>query len=146
MSEISEMSEISKMSEASKTSGTSEMNEISTFLKECGVFYVLTINGDFPAGRPFGAVMEYEDDLYISTGDMKNVYKQLKEHSRMQIIALKSGTRSWVRITGVAEECTTLRIKQKMLEECPQLQNRFPNPDAPHFAVFRIKMIESERY
>lgn len=28
------------------------------FLKECGYFYVLTINKDFPDGRPFGAVME----------------------------------------------------------------------------------------
>lgn len=43
------------------------------FLKECGVFYVLTLNGNFPAGRPFGAVMEHEGDLYISTGDMKDV-------------------------------------------------------------------------
>lgn len=31
------------------------------FLRECGVFYVLTINGDFPAGRHFGAVMERND-------------------------------------------------------------------------------------
>ena len=53
------------------------------FLKECGVFYVLTLNGDFPAGRPFGAVMEHEGDLYISTGDMKDVYKQLKINPNM---------------------------------------------------------------
>lgn len=51
------------------------MSKISEFLRECGVFYVLTINGDFPAGRPFGAIMEYENDLYISTGDMKDVYR-----------------------------------------------------------------------
>ena len=32
-------------------------------------FYMLTINGDYPAGRPFGVVMEVEEDLYISAND-----------------------------------------------------------------------------
>lgn len=122
------------------------MSEIGEFLKECGVFYVLTLNGDCPAGRPFGAVMEYENDLYISTGDMKNVYNQLKEYPQMQIIALRPGTRDWVRINGIAEECVDLRRKQKMLEECPELLQRFPTPDAPHFAVFRIKVVNSRLY
>lgn len=88
------------------------MSKVGEFLKECGVFYVLTINTDFPAGRPFGAVMEYNDNLYISTGDMKDVYKQLKQHPQMQIIALKGGTRDWIRINGIAEECVDLNIKQ----------------------------------
>ena len=39
------------------------MGKAYEFLKECGVFYVLTINGDYPAGRPFGAVMEVDEDL-----------------------------------------------------------------------------------
>ena len=41
------------------------MSKVYEFLKECGYFYVLTINGDYPAGRPFGAVMEYYNKLYI---------------------------------------------------------------------------------
>lgn len=32
------------------------MSKAYEFLKECGSFFVLTINNDFPAGRPFGAV------------------------------------------------------------------------------------------
>lgn len=122
------------------------MSKVSQFLKECGVFYVLTLNGDFPAGRPFGAVMEYKNDLYISTGDMKNVYSQLKEHPQMQIIALKAGTRDWVRITGIAEECVDLYIRQKMLLECPDLMKHFPTPDTPHFAVFKIEVINTDFY
>lgn len=34
------------------------MSKAYEFLKECGAFFVLTVNGDCPAGRPFGAVME----------------------------------------------------------------------------------------
>ena len=38
------------------------MSKAYEFLKECGSFFVLSINGDYPAGRPFGAVMEVEED------------------------------------------------------------------------------------
>jgi uncharacterized pyridoxamine 5'-phosphate oxidase family protein len=122
------------------------MSKILKFLKECGVFYVLTVNADFPAGRPFGAIMEYEDNLYISTTDIKDVYKQLKEHSKMQIIALKAGTREWVRISGIAEECVDLSLKQKMLEECPILTKHFSSADAPHFSVFQVKVVDKNLY
>ena len=36
------------------------MSKEYEFIKECGYFYVLTINKDFPAGRPFGEMMEDE--------------------------------------------------------------------------------------
>ena len=51
------------------------MSKAYEFLRECGYFYVLTINKDFPAGRPFGAVMEYDNKLYISTNTgIKHIY------------------------------------------------------------------------
>ena len=118
------------------------MSMACDFLKECGVFYVLTLNGDFPAGRPFGAVMEHEGDLYISTGDMKDVYKQLKLNPNMQIIAQKPGSRSWLRIDGIASECTDMVIKEKMLDECPSVQRHFPDAKAMHYVVFKIKIVE----
>lgn len=31
------------------------MSKAYEFLKECGAFFVLTLNGEYPAGRPFGA-------------------------------------------------------------------------------------------
>lgn len=33
-----------------------EMSKAYEFLKECRSFFVLSINGEYPAGRPFGAV------------------------------------------------------------------------------------------
>ena len=122
------------------------MSKIFEFLKESGIFYVLTINGDFPAGRPFGAVMEYNDDLYISTADTKEVYKQLIENSNIQIISLKPNTREWIRINGISEECEDIEIKKKMLEECPVLSKHFKTPDAPHYAVFQIKILSAQFY
>lgn len=83
------------------------------FLKQCGYFYVLTINNDFPAGRPFGAVMECNEKLYISTHDGNEVHRQLRNNGNIQIVAKKDETREWLRITGKATECKDMNMKQK---------------------------------
>lgn len=53
------------------------MGKVYDFLQKCGVFYVLTLNGGRPEGRPFGAVMEAYGKLFFSTAKTKQVYKQL---------------------------------------------------------------------
>ena len=122
------------------------MNQIYNFIKECGTFFVLTINNDFPEGRSFGAIMEYNNNLYISTSDTKSVYKQLAEHSKVQIVALKNGTRNWIRVSGIASECVDPTINQRMLNECPVLARRFSSANAPHYNLFQIEIINSEFY
>lgn len=74
------------------------MTRYYDFLKDCGVFYLVTINGTAPAARPFGAVMENDGDLFITAADTKEVYRQMKQNSNIQIVALKHGTRKWIRI------------------------------------------------
>ena len=120
------------------------MSRIYEFIKECGSFWVLTVNNDFPVGRPFGAIMEYDGGLYISTADNKAVYTQLKENEKMQITALKPGTREWVRVSGIASECTDINMKQLMLDTCPVLSKHYASADAPHFSLFRVDVISSE--
>lgn len=120
------------------------MSKVFDFIKDCNVFYVLTVNDDFPAGRPFGAIMEKDGDLYIQMGNQKNVYKQLKNHPQMQIIALKEGTRSWARVSGIAEECFDISTKEEMFEKCPKLNSLYNTPSDPIFALFKIKVVSSE--
>lgn len=121
------------------------MSKVFDFINACGHFFVLTIDNGCPVGRPFGAIMEYNDQLYISTSDTKAVYRQLKEHPQVQLLALKAGTRSWARISGTAYECTDLMIKQ-MLASCPALSKHFSSPNAPHYCVFAIRISKSELY
>lgn len=114
------------------------------FLKKCGYFYVLTINGEFPAGRPFGAVMEAEGKLYISTSNENKVHKQLRENGNIQILAKKEGTREWLRITGKATECNELKMKQRMLEECPALSKHFPSVESENYLLFQVEVLAAE--
>ncbi len=120
------------------------MSKAYNFLKECGYFYVLTINGDFPAGRPFGAVMEYNDKLFISTHDGNKVHKQLRENGNIQIVAKKETTRDWIRITGKASECNDIKMKQKMLDEYLILAKHFPTAEDEHYLLFEIDVFDTE--
>ena len=116
------------------------MSKAYEFLKECGAFFVLSINGDYPAGRPFGAVMEVGDDLYLSTNDMNDAHKQMRENEHIQIVTKKAESREWIRITGIATECDNQALKQRMLEECPVLQQRFGAVGMEHFIMFKVKV------
>lgn len=125
-------------------SGGGVMSRAYAFLKECGCFYVLTVNGDFPAGRPFGAVMEDNGDLFISTNDGNKAHAQLRNNGNMQIVAKKETTREWIRITGKATECRDVKMKQRMLRECPMLSKHFLSADDEHFLLFRVEVLDTE--
>ena len=116
------------------------MSKTYEFLKECGSFFVLSINGEYPAGRPFGAIMEVGNDLYLSTNDMNQAHKQMRENGHIQIVAKKESSREWIRVTGIATECYDDNLKQRMLEVCPVLQRRFSEVGMEHFIMFKVKV------
>ena len=53
------------------------MKEVYEFLKQAGTYYLATVEGDQPRVRPFGTIDLFEDKLYIQTGKVKPVSKQL---------------------------------------------------------------------
>lgn len=120
------------------------MVNVIDFFKSCENFIVCTINGDCPAARPFGAIMEYENNFYISTSPNKEVYKQLKANENIQLIALQKDTRKWIRVTGYAYECTDLKIKKIMLGENPILLKHFYSEESKDFVLFQIKPLKIE--
>ena len=55
------------------------MEEVQKFLKECGVYYLATVDGDQPRVRPFGTAEIFENHLYIQTGKKKMFLNRLKK-------------------------------------------------------------------
>ena len=49
------------------------MEEVKNFIKECGAYFLATVDGDEPKVRPFGTIEIFEGKLYIQTGKSKNV-------------------------------------------------------------------------
>ena len=47
------------------------MQKVVDFLKDTGVYYLATVEGDQPRVRPFGTAHIFEGKLYIQTGKVK---------------------------------------------------------------------------
>jgi len=103
------------------------MEEVYEFLKKCGTYYLATIDGDQPRVRPFGTVLIFENKLYIQTGKVKNVSKQMMKNPKIEICAFSGDI--WVRVEAVAVEDDRIEAKQIMLEAYPQLKSMYSADD-----------------
>ena len=65
------------------------MEEVQAYLKECGAFFIATVDGDQPRVRAFGVSEIIDGRLYIMTGKVKDVYKQMAKNGKFEICALK---------------------------------------------------------
>ena len=103
------------------------MNDVVKYLQECGTFFLATVEGDQPHVRPFGAVCEFEGKLYIQTGKVKDVSKQLHQNPKAEICAFKNG--EWLRVSGKLIEDDRNEARQSMLDAYPSLQKIYKADD-----------------
>jgi uncharacterized pyridoxamine 5'-phosphate oxidase family protein len=64
------------------------MKEVYDFLKQCQTYYLATFDGEYPRVRPFGTINLFQDKLYIQTGKVKNVSKEMINYPKVEICAL----------------------------------------------------------
>ena len=103
------------------------MEEVYEFLKTCGTYLIATMDGDQPRVRPFGTVLIFENKLYIQTGKVKNVAKQIMKNPKIEICAVAGG--KWIRVAAVAVEDDRAEARQKMLDAYPQLKSMYSADD-----------------
>lgn len=103
------------------------MNEVLEFLKKCGTYYLATVDGDQPRVRPFGTINEFEGKLYIQTGKVKEVSKQLQANPKAELCAFGEGV--WVRIQCELVRDDRLEPKVDMLENYPNLKAMYSAED-----------------
>ena len=112
------------------------MQRVLNFLKEAGTYYLATIDGDQARVRPFGTINEFEGKLYIQTGKVKDVSKQLHQNPKAEICAFKDG--EWLRVAGTFVEDDRREARVAMLEAYPSLQGMYSADDG-NTEVFYIK-------
>ncbi len=103
------------------------MEKVYEFLKEAGVYYLATVEGDQPRVRPFGTVNIFEGKLYIQTGKVKPTSKQLLANPKAEICAFKDGT--WLRAAGELIEDDRIEAKKSMLDAYPNLRAMYDEND-----------------
>ena len=109
------------------------MEKVVEFLKEAGTYYLATVEGDQPRVRPFGTVHVFEGKLYIQTGKVKSVSKQIHANPKAEICAFKDGR--WLRVTGELVEDDRREARVSMLEAYPSLKAMY-SPDDGNTEVF----------
>ena len=92
------------------------MKEVQAYLKECGAFFIATVDGDQPHVRAFGVSEIINDRLYIMTGKVKDVYKQMAKNGKFEICALKKSGSEWMRLSGTLVNDETLAVKGRVPE------------------------------
>ena len=112
------------------------MERVEKFLKEAGTYYLATIDGDKARVRPFGTVNIFEGKLYIQTGKVKDVSKQIHANPNVEICACTGP--DWLRVSGTLVEDERIEAKQAMLDAYPSLQGMYKADDG-NTEVFYFK-------
>ncbi|SRR5574344_766047 len=107
--------------------GGNTMERALKFLQEAQTYYLATVEGDQPRVRPFGTAHIFEGKLYIQTGKVKDVSKQLAANPKAEICAFKNG--EWLRLSGTLVEDDRNEARQSMLDAYPSLQNMYSAED-----------------
>ncbi len=113
------------------------MNEVQAYLKECGTFFIATVDGDQPHVRAFGVSEIIQDRLYIMTGKVKDVYKQMAKNGKFEICALKPSGTEWMRLSGTLVNDESLNVKEEFLNRNEGLKSMYKADDG-NMAVLYI--------
>ena len=103
------------------------MDKVLKFLKDAETYYLATVEGDQPKVRPFGTAHIFEGKLYIQTGKVKDVSKQLHQNPKAEICAFKNG--EWLQVSGKLIEDDRNEARQSMLDAYPGLQKMYKADD-----------------
>ena len=103
------------------------MQRVADFLKEAETYYLASVDGDQPRVRPFGTINIFEGKLYIQTGKVKDVSKQIHANPKVELCAFKDGR--WLRLSGKLVEDDRIEAKQSMLDAYPSLQGMYKADD-----------------
>ena len=103
------------------------MQAVYDFLKSCNTYYLATVEGDQPRVRPFGTVDIFEGKLYIQTGKVKDVSKEMQANPKVEICAFNG--EKWIRVAGEVVRDDRVEAKEHMLDSYPNLKTLYRADD-----------------
>ena len=103
------------------------IEKVVQFLDEAQTYYLATVEGDQPRVRPFGTALLYDGKLYIQTGKVKAVSRQLAANPKAEICAFMGG--KWLRVAGELVNDDSREVKAAMLDKMPSLKAMYSADD-----------------
>lgn len=105
------------------------MQKVYDFIKKCNTYYLATVEGDQPRVRPFGTIDLFEGKLYIQTGKVKPVSKQLEANPKAELCCFDTQTGAWLRLSGELASDDRIEPKKHMLDNYPELRGMYNEND-----------------
>ncbi|WP_313071921.1 pyridoxamine 5'-phosphate oxidase family protein [Lacrimispora sp.] len=119
------------------------MKEVMDYLKACGIIYLATVEDDQPRVRPFGAV-EFEDNIYITSSNKKDVFAQMKKNPKIEISGMNKGT--WIRLEAEAVHDDRREARVAILERNKAALSKLYSIDDGIFEVLYLKNVTATIY
>ena len=69
-----------------------DSKKVFEFLEKAGTFYLATVEGNQPRVRPYGAMLYFEDKIYIMAFGKTNATRQIAQNPKAEICAFKGQT------------------------------------------------------
>ena len=117
---------------------TEAMQRVRDFLKETDYYFLATVDGDQPQVRPFGTAEIIYGKLYIQSGHVKPVARQIAANPKVAICAYDNEQKRWLRVTATLVEDPRVEIKKAMLDAYPGLRRMYDENDG-NTAVYYLK-------
>ncbi|MBO2525721.1 MAG: NimC/NimA family protein [Bacteroidetes bacterium] len=95
------------------------MQKVYDFLEKAGTFYLATVEGDQPRVRPYGAMLFFEDKIYIMAFGMTNATRQITANHKAEICAFKGQT---LRIACELVEDNRPEVGKALVDKMPVLK------------------------
>ena len=112
------------------------MQRVCDFLKKTGFYFLATVDGDQPQVRPFGTAEIIDGKLYIQTGHVKPVARQIAANPKVAICAYDG--KEWLRVNATLVEDPRVEVKKALLDAYPNLRAMYNENDG-NTAVYYLK-------
>ncbi len=95
------------------------IKKVYEFLQSAGTFYLATVEGDQPRVRPYGAMLLFEDRIYIMAFGQTNATRQIEANQKAELCAFKGMT---LRIECKLVEDDRPEVGEALVEKMPVLK------------------------
>ena len=99
----------------------SDIKKVDDFITEAGVFFLASTDGDQAKCRPLGFHMLVDDKIYFGVGTFQEVWKQIQENPKIEIVALAPEKDKFIRYYGKATADDNPELVEKCFEIMPEI-------------------------
>ena len=96
-----------------------DTKKVYDFLEKAGTFYLATVEGDQPRVRPYGAMLYFEDKIYIMAFGKTNATRQIADNEKAELCAFKGLT---LRIECRLVEDSRPEVGRALVDKMPVLK------------------------